>query len=71
MKVWKWPRQSLDPYPTENLWGDLKRAVLWRCPCSLTYVERFYKKEWENMTKARCAKTLSAVEKSKGASTNY
>ncbi len=38
-QVLAWPSQSLNL--TENLWGDLKRAVHRRCPRNLTDVELF------------------------------
>lgn len=31
------------------VWGNLKRAVHWRCPHNLTKLEHFYKPEWERL----------------------
>ena len=74
IKVLEWPSQN----PIEHLWGYLKRAVHRRFPRNLTDLERFCKEEWANIAKSRCAmlihsypKRLSAVIKSKGASTKY
>nr|ACO14502.1 Transposable element Tcb1 transposase [Esox lucius] len=72
------PSQSPDLNPIERLRGDLKRAVQRRCPNNLTDLEHFCKEEWANIATSRCAmlidsypKRLSAVIKSKGASTKY
>uniref|UniRef100_A0AAY5KN16 Tc1-like transposase DDE domain-containing protein n=1 Tax=Esox lucius TaxID=8010 RepID=A0AAY5KN16_ESOLU len=72
------PSQSPDLNPIEHLWGYLKRAVHRRCPRNLTDLERFCKEEWANIATSRCAmlidsypKRLSAVIKSKGASTKF
>lgn len=51
-----WPSQSSDLNPTENLWGDLKRAVHGRCPRNLTYLECFCKEEWANIASQCCNK---------------
>ena len=77
IKVLEWPSQSPDLNPIEHLWGYLK-AVHRRFPHNLTDLERFCKEEWANIAKSRCAmlihsypKRLSAVIKSKGASTKH
>ena len=67
-----------DLNPIENLCSDLKTVVQRTCPCNPTDLESFWKEDWDNIAKSRCAKLidsypkrLMAVIKSKGASTKY
>uniref|UniRef100_A0AAR2JGB1 Tc1-like transposase DDE domain-containing protein n=1 Tax=Pygocentrus nattereri TaxID=42514 RepID=A0AAR2JGB1_PYGNA len=74
----KWPSQSPDLNPIENLWQDLKTAVHKRSPSNLTQLELFCKEEWARISVTRCAKLvetypkrLAAVIAAKGGSTKY
>ncbi|KAJ7309060.1 hypothetical protein JRQ81_008352 [Phrynocephalus forsythii] len=78
INVLEWPNQRPDLNFIEYLWGDLKRAVHRKRPCNLTDLEHYCKEELAYIAKSICAilidkypKRLSAVIKSKGASTKY
>ncbi|CAB1422919.1 unnamed protein product [Pleuronectes platessa] len=76
VNVLKWPSQSPDLNPIENLWQDLKIAVHRRSPSNLTELHLFCQEEWTNLSISRCAKLvetypkrLAAVIAAKGGST--
>ncbi len=48
-KVLKWPSQSPDFNPIENLWRKLKVRVTKRHPRNLTDLERICKEEWDKI----------------------
>ncbi|CAB1441192.1 unnamed protein product [Pleuronectes platessa] len=48
VNVLKWPSQSPDLNPIENLWQDLKIAVHRRSPSNLTELHLFCQEEWTN-----------------------
>ncbi|CAB1416378.1 unnamed protein product [Pleuronectes platessa] len=56
VNVLKWPSQSPDLNPIENLWQDLKIAVHRRSPSNLTELHLFCQEEWTNLSISRCAK---------------
>ena len=70
LNVLEWPGQSPDLNPIENLWYDLKIAVLQQNPFNLKELEKFCLEEWAKIPVARCAK-LAAVIAAKGCSTKY
>ncbi|CAB1435100.1 unnamed protein product [Pleuronectes platessa] len=65
MNVLKWPSQSPDLNPIENLWQDLKIAVHRRSPSNLTELHLFCQEEWTNLSISRWAK-LSATPPHQG-----
>lgn len=76
--VLKWPSQSQDLNPIENLWRILKINVHKRNPQNLKELETFCLEEWTRITPETCkkftrhyAKRLAAVKKSKGFATKY
>ena len=76
--VFKWPSQSPDLNPIENLWQDLKIAVHRWSPSNLTELQLFCQEEWTKMSISRCTKLvetypkrLAAVIAAKGGSTKY
>ncbi|CAB1447842.1 unnamed protein product [Pleuronectes platessa] len=78
VNVLKWPSQSPDLNPIENIWQDLKIAVHRRSPSNLTELHLFCQEEWTNLSISRCAKLvetypkrLAAVIAAKGGSTKY
>ncbi|CAB1445178.1 unnamed protein product [Pleuronectes platessa] len=58
VNVLKWPRQSPDLNPIENLWQDLKIAVHRRSPSNLTELHLFCQEEWTNLSISRCTKLV-------------
>ena len=78
VNVLKWPSQSPDLNPIENLWQDLKTAVHRRTPANLKELELFRQEEWVKSAPSCCArlvdtypKRLRAVIAAKGACTRY
>lgn len=78
VNVIKWPAQSPDLNPIENMWGDLKKNVHARKPSSLEELERFAKEEWARIPQMKCQrlvddynKRLQAVIQQKGYTIDY
>ncbi|KAI5624440.1 hypothetical protein C0J50_15962, partial [Silurus asotus] len=76
--ILKWPSQSPDLNPIENLWWDLKKAVAVRKPKNVTELEAFAHDEWAKIPVDRCktlvssyASSLKAVITVKGCCTKY
>ena len=60
LNVLEWPSQSLDLYPIEHLWRDMKIAMQQRSPSNLTDLERICREEYEKLPKYRCAKLVAS-----------
>lgn len=78
IKVLKWPSQSPDLNPIENLWQELKRMVHKRNPTNLDELEIICQEEWGKIAKDCCKrlitgynKRLKAVIAAKGGATKY
>ncbi len=78
IKVLKWPSQSPDLNPIENLWRKLKVRVAKRQPRNLNGLERICKEEWDKIIPEMCAnlvtnykKHLTSVIANKGFATKY
>lgn len=76
--VMKWPSQSPDLNPIENLWRILKINVHKRNPQNIKELKAFCVEEWNRITPETCkkftrnyAKRLHAVKQSKGFATKY
>ncbi len=74
----KWPSQSPDLNPIENLWRELKVRVAKRQPQNLNDLERICKVEWDKIPPEMCAnlvanykKRLTSVIANKGFGTKY
>ncbi|CAB1458212.1 unnamed protein product [Pleuronectes platessa] len=63
VNVLKWPSQSPDLNPIENLWQDLKIAVHRQSPSNLTELHLFCQEEWTNLSISRCAKLVETYPK--------
>ncbi len=78
IKILKWPSQSPDLNPIENLWRELKVRVAKRQPRNLNDSERICKEEWDKIPPEMCAnlmanykKRLTSVIANKGFATKY
>ncbi len=78
IKVLKWPRQSLDHNPIENLWRELKVRVAKRQRQNLNDLERICKDEWDKIPPEMCANVVANYKKhlisvivNKGFATKY
>lgn len=76
--VMKWPSQSPDLNPIENLWRILKINVHKRKPNNMDDLKTFCFEEWNRITPETCkkftenyAKRLLAVKQNKGFATKY
>ena len=76
--VLKWPGNSPDLNPIENMWMYLKRKVHKAQPRSLQEMINVIKREWVSLDVTYCSKLaasmprrIEAVLKAKGASTKY
>ncbi len=78
IKVLKWPSQSPDLHPIENLWRELQVRVAKRQPRNLNDLERICKEEWDKISPEMCANLVTNYKKrltsgiaNKGFTTKY
>ena len=78
VKVLKWPSQSSDLNPIENLWAELKKCVRARRPTNLTQLHQLCNEEWAKIHPTYCgklvegySKRLTQVKQLKGNATKY
>lgn len=76
--VLKWPSQSPDLNPIENLWRELKIMVHQRDPRNIQDLKKVCVEEWAKISPERCHKLVSSYRKrleaviaNKGFSTKY
>lgn len=58
LKVLPWPSQSLHLISTENLWTDLKRAVVARKPRNVKELVDLCDEEWRKIPPTRTERLL-------------
>ncbi|KAI4886608.1 hypothetical protein NFI96_000806 [Prochilodus magdalenae] len=63
IKVMKWPSQSPDLNPIENLWRELKVRVAKRQPQNLNDLEMICKEEWTTIPPDMCANLIINYKK--------
>lgn len=78
VEVMKWPAQSPDMNPIENLWQVFKSRVHKRKPTNLNQLWEFISQEWRNFTPqeiqklvGNMPKRVQALQKAKGGATKY
>jgi len=78
VNVLRWPSQSPDLNPIENLWTTLKKQVYSRHPRNIVELEMIVKEEWSKIPSTACRnlienykKRLNDVVKSKGFAIDY
>ena len=55
--------ESPDLNPIENLWWDLKKAVVARKPKNITELEAYAHEEWAKIPKERCHEEWAKIPK--------
>ncbi len=63
LKVMKWPSQSPDLNPIENLWKELKTHVHKRRPHNIEELKAFTVEEWSNIPPETCNKLVDGYKK--------
>ena len=78
VKLLKWPSQSPDLNPIENLWAELKKRVRTRRTTNLTQLHQLCQEEWVKIHPTNCGKLvdgypkhLTQVKQFKGNATKY
>ena len=78
VKVLKWPSQSPDLNPQDNLWAELKKCVRARRPTNLTQLHQLCQEEWAKIHPTFFGKLvegypkcLTQVKQFKGNATKY
>uniref|UniRef100_A0A8C2PY89 Myosin, heavy chain 9a, non-muscle n=1 Tax=Cyprinus carpio TaxID=7962 RepID=A0A8C2PY89_CYPCA len=57
----RWPAQSPDLNPIENLWGDIKNAVSEAKPRNVNELWNVVKESWSGITAERCHKLVDSM----------
>jgi len=63
VKSLKWPPQSPDLNPIENLWGHMKRQLKRRNPNSREDLAEYIRDEWEKIPKSHCTNLIHSLSK--------
>ncbi|CDQ82876.1 unnamed protein product [Oncorhynchus mykiss] len=61
--VLKWPSQSPDLNPIENVWAELKKCVRARRPTNLTQLHQLCQEEWAKIHPIYCGKLVEGYLK--------
>ena len=62
INVLRWPANSPDLNPIENVWGLLKLKIRAKQPKSINGLKRLINKEWKSFDNSYCENLITSME---------